>query len=89
MSGISIGDGACIANNSVVTKDVPPYAIVGGNPAKVIKQRFSDEVISQLLELRWWEMDDYAIDQAAPYLCSEDFEEYIPELVKYKQQINK
>ena len=89
MSGITIGDGACIANNSVVTKDVPPYTIVGGNPAKVIKQRFDDETINQLLELKWWDMDDHYINELSPYLCSEDFKEYLPELIKAKNEINK
>jgi acetyltransferase-like isoleucine patch superfamily enzyme len=89
MSGITIGDGACIANNSVVTKDIPPYTIVGGNPAKVIKQRFDDETINQLLELKWWDMGDHHINELSPYLCSEDFKEYLPELIKAKQEINK
>ncbi|MDQ8953468.1 CatB-related O-acetyltransferase [Acinetobacter rudis] len=50
-----IGDGAVIAANSVITKDVPPYAIVGGNPAKVIKYRFDEETINKLISLKWWE----------------------------------
>jgi virginiamycin A acetyltransferase len=54
LSGVSIGDGAIIAAGSVVTKDIPPYAIVGGNPAKVIKFRFTDEMIKELLEVAWW-----------------------------------
>lgn len=52
--GITIGDGAVIAANSLVVKDVAPYAIVGGNPAKVIRMRFSEAIIAQLLALRWW-----------------------------------
>lgn len=52
--GISIGDGAIIAANAVVTRDVPPYAIVAGVPAKIIKYRFSEEIINSLLELKWW-----------------------------------
>jgi len=53
--GICIGDGAVVAAGSVVTKDVPPYAIAGGNPAKVIRQRFSDSIVADFLQLRWWE----------------------------------
>ena len=56
MSGISIGDGAVIAANATVVKNVPPYSIVGGNPARHLKFRFSDEIISLLLELKWWEL---------------------------------
>ncbi len=57
MAGVSIGDGAIIATNATVTKDVAAYTIVGGNPAKVITQRFPDEVIEQLLTLQWWNWD--------------------------------
>lgn len=55
MAGVTIGDGAIIAANSTIIKDVEPYSIVGGNPAKEIKKRFSEEKISKLLELKWWD----------------------------------
>ncbi|TNE66567.1 MAG: CatB-related O-acetyltransferase [Bacteroidetes bacterium] len=55
MPGIKIGDGAIIGTKSVVTKDVEPYAIVGGNPAREIRKRFPEEQIRQLLELQWWD----------------------------------
>ena len=55
MPGVSIGDGAIIATKAVVTKDVEPYSIVGGNPAKEIRKRFSEEEIQALLEMRWWD----------------------------------
>ncbi len=54
LPGVTIGDGAIIATNSTVTKDVPPYTIVGGNPAKTIRKRFSEEQILFLLKLEWW-----------------------------------
>lgn len=61
MPGIKIGDGAIIASNSTVTKDVEPYAIVGGNPAKLIKKRFDDEIVDLLLTLQWWNWDEEKI----------------------------
>lgn len=57
MSGVTIGDGAVIAANSTVTHDVPPYAIVGGVPAKMIKLRFSETKIKELIQLQWWNWD--------------------------------
>lgn len=59
--GVSIGDGAVIGANAVVTKDVPPYAIVAGVPAKIIKYRFSPEIIQRLLEIQWWNWPDEKI----------------------------
>ena len=57
MAGVTIGDGAIIAANSTVIKDVEPYSIVGGNPANKIKKRFAEDVITRLLELKWWDWD--------------------------------
>ena len=57
LAGVKIGDGAIVAAGAVVTKDVEPYAIVGGVPAKTIKYRFSEEEIEELLKLRWWDKD--------------------------------
>lgn len=55
MPGVSIGDGAIVASRAVVSRDVPPYAVVAGNPAVVVKRRFSDDVVARLLAVRWWD----------------------------------
>lgn len=66
--GIEIGHGAVIGMGSVVTKDVPPYAIVGGVPAKVIKYRFNDELISDLLDSEWWNLEEHFLKEASVYI---------------------
>ncbi len=68
MPGVHIGDGAIIATNSTVTKDVAPYVIVGGNPAVVIRKRFSDPKIKELLEMQWWNWDIEKITDNLEYL---------------------
>ena len=70
MSGVSIGHGAIVANNSHVVKSGAPYTIVGGNPANVIRKRFSEDEIEFLLDLEWWNMPELLIDKIAPILCS-------------------
>jgi virginiamycin A acetyltransferase len=55
MPGVRIGDGAIVAARSVVTRDVPPYSVVGGNPGQVVKRRFPEEVVAELLAIQWWE----------------------------------
>lgn len=74
MSGVTIGDGAVLAANSHIVKNVEPYSIVGGNPAKLIKYRFSKDRIDHLLKLQWWNFDDSKINIILPYLCSDNIE---------------
>jgi acetyltransferase-like isoleucine patch superfamily enzyme len=77
MSGVTIGDGAVIANNSHVVKDVEPYSMVGGNPAKLIKYRFTKEQIEKLLEIKWWDWDDDKINKYTPLLCNNNIDDFI------------
>jgi acetyltransferase-like isoleucine patch superfamily enzyme len=77
MAGVTIGDGAIIATGAVVTKDVEPYAIVGGNPAKLIKKRFEEDQITQLLEIKWWNWPLDRIKQNIQWLTSEKISLFI------------
>jgi acetyltransferase-like isoleucine patch superfamily enzyme len=77
MSGVTIGDGVVIANNSHVVKNIEPYSLVGGNPAKLIKYRFTKEQIEKLLEIKWWYWDDEKINKFTPLLCNNDIDEFI------------
>ncbi|MBE6538717.1 MAG: CatB-related O-acetyltransferase [Ruminococcaceae bacterium] len=80
LQGITIGDGAVVGAGSVVTKDVEPYTIVAGNPARVIRRRFDDETIERLLKLEWWNMPDEELKKCGnlfgdPQKLTEYFEE--------------
>jgi acetyltransferase-like isoleucine patch superfamily enzyme len=77
MSGVKIENGAVIAACSVVTKDVPPYAIVGGNPAKIIRYRFTPEQIENLLKIKWWEWDQTKLKEDGFLLWSNDVTNFI------------
>jgi virginiamycin A acetyltransferase len=75
MPGIHIGNGAIIASAAVVTKDVPPYAIVGGNPARIIRMRFDDATIARLEAVRWWDWDAEKITRNVRAICGSDIAE--------------
>ena len=77
MSGITIGNGAVIANNSHIVKDVEPYSIVGGNPAKLIKYRFTKEQIEKLEKIKWWDWTDEKINNNLHLLCSNNIDDFI------------
>lgn len=74
LSGVTIGDGAVIGARAVVTKDVAPYAVVAGNPAREISKRFNDETIAKLLDLKWWDWEDDKIRENIKILCSSEVE---------------
>lgn len=74
MPAVTIGDGAIIASRSVVTKDVPAYSIVAGNPAKIIRKRFDDKIISSLLEIRWWEWPIQKINDNVALIVAADID---------------
>jgi virginiamycin A acetyltransferase len=72
LAGVRIGDGAIVASRSLVNKDVPPFSIVGGAPARVIRKRFPNEVIALLREAQWWNWDIERIREIVPALCRGD-----------------
>lgn len=74
LEGLKIGDGSIVAAGAIVTKNVPPYAIVGGVPAKIIRYRFSKEIIERLIKKPWWEMDEQWIEEHSPrFIDIQDF----------------
>jgi len=83
MAGVTIGHGALIGTRALVTKDVEPYAIVGGNPAKLIRKRFSDADIALLLEMVWWDWSDDQLQAAMSLLTAGD----IPALHRHWQEM--
>ena len=80
LPGVHIGDGAIIGANSVVGRDIPPYTIVVGNPARETRKRFDDELIRLLLAFKWWDKSIEAINQLIPLLTSSDLENVKSEL---------
>jgi lipopolysaccharide transport system ATP-binding protein len=77
MSGIKIGDGAIVAAGALVTKDVEPFSVVGGNPAKHLKYRFDEQQIKDLLDIAWWDWEESKIKKEAMILWSQDINYFI------------
>jgi virginiamycin A acetyltransferase len=82
LQGVTIGDGAVIATESFVTKDVPSYAMVGGSPARIIRYRFLQNQINDLLKIKWWNWDDDIIKKYVPLLCSSNIDVFIERCTK-------
>jgi len=87
IGGVTIGTGAIVAAGSVVTKDVPPYAIVGGVPAKIIRFRFNEMMIQQLLNSKWWKCSEDELKRLCVYMNNPD--EFLLHLNEQKQRVNK
>lgn len=77
ISGVMIGDGAAIGTGSVVSKDVPPYAIVSGNPARIVRYRFHEEAVQKLLQIRWWDWPDEKVKGNIHLICSDSIDVFI------------
>jgi virginiamycin A acetyltransferase len=75
--GVKIGDGAIVGYGSNVTKDVEPYCIVGGNPARIIKKRYSDEIISKLLKIKWWLWTEEKIKENVDFFINGDIDAFV------------
>jgi acetyltransferase-like isoleucine patch superfamily enzyme len=79
MSGVTIGDGAVVGARSLVSRDVEPYSIVAGNPARLVRMRFSEATVKRLLDLRWWELRDEEIVHLLPWMLGPDIQAFIIE----------
>ncbi|MDB5118120.1 MAG: hypothetical protein JWQ79_3612 [Mucilaginibacter sp.] len=88
LSGVTIGDGAVIANSSVITKNIGAYEIWAGNPARFIKKRFSDDVITSLLEVKWWDWDINRINENMDLICNDDITLFLKKNGKDPKQAN-
>lgn len=82
LSGVTIGDGAVVGAQALVTRSIPPYGIVGGNPARLLGKRFDDKIIQRLLAIRWWDWDDITLDRFMPLMLSQDIETFLSQAEK-------
>jgi len=77
MSGVTIGNGVVIGANSLVSRDIKDYSIVGGNPCNLIKYRFSEDNIAALLKIKWWDLDESSLNLLLPFMCSNDIDNFM------------
>ena len=77
LSGVNIGDGAVIGSQAVVSKDVPPYAVVSGNPARLVKMRFDEDTIKKLLQIQWWNWPVEKVRAHMQLICSQKIDEFL------------
>jgi acetyltransferase-like isoleucine patch superfamily enzyme len=77
LSGVTVGDGAVVATRTVVTKDVPPYAIVAGNPGRVVGHRFTEDQRERMLEVRWWDWPEEAVLERVDALNGDDVQSFL------------
>ena len=80
LSGVTIGSGAVIGTQALISRDVAPYAVMAGNPAREIKKRFDDTAIAQLLQLAWWDWPEEKIRANLPLLCSNQIHQLLAEI---------
>lgn len=85
MSDVRIGDGSVVGARAVVTKDIEPYAIYAGNPARLVRKRFDETSIQQLLELEWWNFKDEVIEKILPLMLNTDIQNFIVEAKRLKE----
>ena len=87
LSGVTIGDGAVVGARAVVARDVRPYAVVVGNPAREIRRRFDDATVERLLTLRWWEWPLEEIRRRVPLLCDQDVQRLLDESRRTRTEV--
>jgi len=88
LSGINIGDGAVIGAKTVVAKDVPAYSTAVGNPMKIVRKRFSDDIIDKLLKCKWWNLSLDKINHLIPFMLSDNFERFFNEYERITNDTN-